>query len=147
MPGKRLNSRRVKTTRAYTYEEAARLLGVHKNTVKTWGCKGLEILAGGKPHLIRGIALRTFLDDRRKKSRIRCAIGQLFCLKCRKPQYPGGDMLEYQRINLVSGNLMGICPVCSTFMFRRCALVKVDAVRGRSTVTFPHGQKRLVGSP
>lgn len=147
MPGKRLNSRRVKTTRAYTYEEAAKCLGVHKNTVKTWGDKGLEILASERPHLIRGIALRTFLDDRRKKSKSRCAIGQLFCLKCRTPQYPGGDMLEYHPINLVSGNLMGICPVCSTLMFRRCALAKINAVRGRSTVTSPHGQERLVGSP
>jgi hypothetical protein len=146
MPGKRLNWRRVKTTRAYTYEEAAKRLGVHKNTVKTWVGKGLEILDGEKPHLIRGVALRTFLDNRRKISKCKCAVGQLFCLKCRKPQYPGGDMLEYHPINLLSGNLMGICPVCSTFMFRRCALAKIDAVRGRGAVSFPHGPKRIVGS-
>jgi len=145
MPAKRLNWRRVKVNRSYTYEEAAKVLGVHKHTVRNWTEKGLEILASEKPHLIRGVALRTFLDNQRKQSKSKCAIGQLFCLKCRKPQYPGGEMLEYHPINLFSGNLMGICPICSIFMFRRCALADVDAVRGQSAVTFPHGPKRLVG--
>ena len=146
MPEKRLDWRRVKISRTYTYDEAAKLLGVHKHSVKNWTRKGLEVLSGEKPHLIRGVALRTFLDNRRKKSKRTCAVGQLFCLKCRKPQHPGGDMLEYHPINLVSGNLMGICPDCSTFMFRRCSLVKVDTVRGQCVVTYAQGQRRLVGS-
>lgn len=146
MSAKRLNWRRVKINRAYTYDEAARLLGVHKNTVKNWCRDELEVLASEKPHLIRGAALRTFLDNRSKKSKTKCAVGQLFCLKCRRPQYPGGDMLEYHPLNLASGNLMGICPVCSTFMFRRCALANVDVIKGRSAVTYTHQQKRLANS-
>jgi integrase len=65
MTGKRLNWRRVKINRSYTLEEVARLLGVHKQTVRNWAVQGLEILASQKPHLIRGAALRTFLDNRK----------------------------------------------------------------------------------
>ena len=56
-------------------------------------------------------------------------------------------MLDYRPITLLSGNLMGICPDCSTLIFRRCSLAKINSVRGRCVVTFPQGQQRLIDSP
>ena len=68
MPAKRLDWRRVKINRSYTLDEVARLLDVHKQTVRNWIKAGLEVLSGQKPHLIRGIALKMFLDNRRNQS-------------------------------------------------------------------------------
>jgi hypothetical protein len=48
----------VKIHRAYTVEEAARLFGVHKNTVRTWLKTGSRSTAATDPH--PGTAAREF---------------------------------------------------------------------------------------
>lgn len=141
MPGKRLNPRLAKIHRTYTIEEAARLYGVHRQTVRNWIKAGLAALTSKKPHLILGNELRTFLAGRRKRTP--CGPGRLYCLRCREPRNPAGDMLDYLPITLVSGNLRGICSICDALMHRRVSLAKVDAVRGQAEVSYPLGQKRL----
>src|SRR6516162_8070923 len=47
---RRFNPRRVKIHRTYTVEEAARLFGVHKNTVRTWLKTGSRSTAATDPH-------------------------------------------------------------------------------------------------
>lgn len=145
MPGKRLNLRLAKIHRSYTIEEAARLYGVHKQTVRNWIKAGLPALTEKKPHLLLGSDLREFLGGRRKRNP--CGPGRLYCLRCRQPRKPAGDMLDYLPITLVSGNLRGICPVCDALMHRRVSLAKVDAVRGQAEVSFPQGQQRLTDTP
>ena len=62
---KRVNARRVKIHRSYAVDEAARLLGVHKNTVRSWIKRGLPTVDNRRPILILGGA-----------SRISCALGE-----------------------------------------------------------------------
>lgn len=143
MPAKRLNPRRAKIHRTYTVEEAARLFGVHRRTVRNWIAEGLPALQGRKPYLIIGQDLREFLSMRRQQARQPCAAGQLYCLRCRMPRNPAGDMLDYLPITLLSGNLRGICPTCEALMHRRVSLANIDAVRGRCIVAYPQGQRRL----
>lgn len=141
MPGKRLNPRLAKIHRSYTIEEAARLFRVHKQTVRNWIKAGLPALTGKRPYLLLGSDIREFLGGRRKRSP--CGPGRLYCLRCREPRRPAGDMLDYLPITLMSGNLRGICPTCEALMHRRVSLAKVDVVRGQAEVSYPHRQQRL----
>lgn len=144
MAGKRrFNPRRAKIHRSYTVEEVARLYGVHKQTVSNWINVGLAALASKRPILIHGSDLREFHDNRRKKQKQKCHPGELFCLKCRAPKRPAGDMLDYLPMSLVSGNFRGICPTCNGLIHRRVGLAGIDAAKGNCTVEYPQGQQRI----
>lgn len=145
MAGKRrFNPRRAKIHRSYTVEEAARLFGVHKQTVRNWLAAGLPALKSKKPHLIHGSELQAFLAKRRQALKQKCRPGELFCLRCRSPKCPAGDMLDYLPMSLVSGNFRGICPTCNGLIHRRVSLSKIDAAKGNCIVAYPHGQQPLI---
>lgn len=70
MPKRSPNPRLVKIHRNYTYDEAADLLGLHKNSVRRWVThEGLAALTEQRPHLILGAGLKAFLEHRRVKNR------------------------------------------------------------------------------
>ena len=49
------NWRRIETLRGYTIDEAAKALGVHRNTIRHWIKKsGLRAFTDQRPHLIQG---------------------------------------------------------------------------------------------
>ena len=144
MAKRKIDARRVKIHRNYTSSEVAQLLGVHKNTVLFWLKSGLPHIREPRPVLILGYDLKHFLSDRRQQRRKPCAIGHLFCLKCRAPRRPAAMMLDYVPITLTSGNLKGICEVCETFIYRRVALVNVATVSAGCDVKFPQSQWRLI---
>lgn len=143
MPCKRLNPQLAKIHRSYTTDEVARLYDLHLRTVRNWFGEGLPVLKDRKPHLILGKDLREFLTTRRQKMRQPCGSGKLYCLRCREPKWPAGDMLDYLPINRVSGNLQGICPSCDALMHRRVSQSKIDEVKGRCAVSYPQGHQRL----
>jgi hypothetical protein len=148
MAGKRkFNPNRAKIHRAYSVDEVARLYSVHKATVRNWFKAGLKAFTSKRPHLIHGADLRAFHTSRREALRQRCRPGELYCLRCRRPQRPAGDMLDYIPITLLSGNFRGICPECDGFIHRRVGLASVDAARGDCAVEYPHGQQRLSDMP
>jgi len=147
MARRRLNPRRAKIHRNYSFEDVARLNGVHKQTVRNWQKEGLPVMTGKRPYLVMGNALRTFLDKRRRSSKQRCKDGELYCMRCRAPRSPAGDMLDYVPITLISGNLQGICPACEALMYRRVSLSKIDAVKGKCSVAFRQSQQRLTDTP
>ncbi|MFO1398260.1 MAG: helix-turn-helix domain-containing protein [Burkholderiales bacterium] len=113
------NPRLVKMYRTYTVEEVARLFDKHRNTVRSWVKEGLPTLDSGKPMLIMGSALITFLRARRERNRRPCGPGRLYCMRCREPRVPAGSMADYQQITTTVGNLVGLCPVCEGLMNRR----------------------------
>lgn len=144
MPGKRtFNPRRAKIHRSYTVEEVARLYGVVKGTVRNWVNDGLPALTSRRPHLILGADLRGFLETRRDSRRQKLTSGELYCLRCRAPRRPAGDMLDFLPITLLTGNLRGICPECDCLIHRRVSLAKIDAVRGSCLVAYPQGSTPL----
>lgn len=106
------NYRRVKINRNYTVEEIARLFGIHKHTVRHWVKAGLPTCDERRPTLILGQDLTLFLQARREKNRRPCRPGEIYCVRCRSPKSPAGNMADYQPITDTLGNLMAICPDC-----------------------------------
>ena len=140
---RRANPRRVKIHRSYTVDEVARLLGVHKNTVRSWIKSGLQTSDARRPTLILGRHLSTYLYDRRKRSRQPCRPGQLYCVGCRAPKYPAGQIADYIPLSPSFGNLRGICPDCETLIHRRVSLKNLAAVVGNLEVSAAQAEEHI----
>lgn len=110
--------RRVKIHYSYEIAEVAALLKVHRNTVRGWLKDGLPAMTEQRPFLIQGAVLIDFLKTRRQQRRRQCAPGELYCLRCREPRRPAGDMVDYKPSSETLGALIGICPMCDALMYR-----------------------------
>jgi excisionase family DNA binding protein len=143
------NPRRVKVHRNYSVEEIARLLRVHKNTVRNWVKQGLAVIDDRRPILILGSELSRFLRERRQKMKQMCGPGRIYCIACREPKVPAGKMAECTATGPLAGKLCGICPDCDRLIYRRVNLAKIDAIRGELEMTFtqPHPSIRESADP
>ena len=140
---RRPDRRRVKALRNYTIDEVARTLGVHRNTVRHWIKAGLPVIDDKRPILMLGGDLAQFLLRRREARRQPCGPGQLYCLKCRKPQEPAGRMADFEASSATSGALVGICPACNRLMYRRVSIARLSDVVGALDVHLRQAQAGL----
>ena len=98
------NWRRIKTLRSYTIDEAAKALGVHRNTIRHWIKKsGLRAFTDQRPHLIQGGDLVACLQGAASKRR--CGPGQFYCVKCRQPQRSAEGMVDYEPVTAGDFNI------------------------------------------
>ncbi len=109
---KRYNARAIKKNQTYTFEEAAEALGVHEQTVRAWGGRGLRVLRSKTPHLILGDDLRRYLSASEQRRKRPMGPNELFCLKCREPKTPEGNLADFSAAGPGRGLLSGICPDC-----------------------------------
>ena len=137
------NHRLAKIHRSYTVEEVSVLLGVHKNTVREWIKRGLQTNDRNRPLLILGPDLIAFLKARRSKNKRACQPGEIYCVRCRAPQRPAGDMADYLPDTATLGNLVGICPCCESMIFRRVNPAKLDQVRGKLDISMPQALSHI----
>jgi hypothetical protein len=140
------NHRLVKIHRSYTIEEIANLLGKHKNTVRHWVKDGLTSIDDKRPMLILGHVLVAFLQARRVKNKQTCKLGELYCVRCRAPKSPAGDIAEYSPITEKFGNLIAICPDCNSLMNRHVSMAQIGEFRGKMDITFPEALRHLIES-
>ena len=140
------NPNLAKIHRNYTVEEAAELYGVFKGTVRVWIKAGLHIIDDKRPMLILGSDLVAFHQTRRTKNKQQCKPGEIYCVRCRAPKKPAGDMADYQIITDKIGNLEAICPDCDKIMNRRVSLTKLEHVRGEMTITLPQALQHIIES-
>jgi len=140
------NHRLVKIHRSYKVEEIAKLFGIHKHTVRQWVKNGLPTSDDKRPMLILGRELVAFLRARRLKHKQTCKPGELYCVRCRAPKPPAGDMAEYSPITEKYGNLSGICPDCEAFMNRHVSLAKIGQICGKMDISFPEEVRQLIES-
>lgn len=143
------NPRRAKIHRTYTVEEVSRLYAVHRQTVRNWIKDGLALCDDRRPTLILGAALVEFLTRKRAKHKRPCGPGQIYCVGCRVPQHPAGDMADYEPLTATSGNLVGLCPDCESTIFRRVRLADLDVVKGKLELGGAHGREHIaeIGVP
>ena len=136
------NPNRAKIHRSYTVEEVANLYGVHKNTVHAWIKKhGLKTIDDLRPILILGCDLREFLQERRTKDKRKCLPHEIYCMKCRKPQIPAGNMADYIPITETTGRLISLCPVCECHINQIKSLSQLHAIKDKIAIMFLEGTK------
>ncbi len=131
------NPRLAKIHRNYTVEEVASVFAVHRNTVREWVKRGLPTSDDRRPMLILGADLVAFLRARRVKNKRTCEPGEMYCVRCRAPRAPAGDMADYLPVTVTLGNLVAICSACEAMMYRRVSLAKLKQVRGKLDITLP----------
>ena len=139
--------RRVKLHRNYSVEEAARYVDVHKNTVRRWIKDALPTIGGRGQALILGSELRRLLEAKRMHAKRPCPPGFMFCLKCREPRPPAAGMIDYRPLTSASGNLEGLCPVCSRLMYRRIKQTNVSAFEAELERALSLARRRLIERP
>jgi hypothetical protein len=137
------NPRLAKIHRNYTVAEVASLYGIHKNTVREWIKRGLATSDDRRPFLILGRDLVAFLQTRRTKNKQPCQPGQIYCVRCRAPKAPAGDMADYEAVTETLGNLIAICSDCETLMYRRVNLAKLAQIRGKLDITMPQALRHI----
>jgi len=128
MGAHRIDPRRARLHRCYTIEETARLLGVHRNTVRNWLSGGLAVIDDVRPFLIRGEALKAFLDARRKTARRPCPPGALYCFRCRDARRPAMGMADFIAREAGAGNIRALCEACGTVMNRRAREASLSVI-------------------
>jgi len=124
----------VKLNRSYTIDEARRVLKVSRNTVGNWIKDGLRVCDDRRPTLILGGDLFEYLTNRRQKRRCSCASGQLYCFHCRAAREPALGIADYNPLTPTTGDLIALCSVCETLMYRRVNRARLDQVRGNVEV-------------
>lgn len=137
------NPRLVKIHRNYSVEEIARLFDTHKNTVRNWLRRGLPVIDEQRPILVLGSELIRFLRERRQKARQKCGPGRIYCIACRAPKVPAGNVVDCILATAAAGNLCGICPDCGRMIYRRVSLDKIGAVRGDLEITVAQHEARI----
>lgn len=137
------NPRLAKIHRNYAVEEIATLFGVHRNTVRAWVKRGLPTSDDRRPMLILGRDLVAFLQAQRAKNKRTCQPGEIYCVRCRAPKAPAGDMADYEALTEAQGNLVAICPDCETVIYRRISLARLGQIRGNLDITFPQALRHI----
>lgn len=143
MGRRRPNYRLVKRHRSYSVEEIARLLRVHKNTVRAWLRQDLPTIDGRRPTLVHGPDPIHFLKNRRQVGKRPCGPDELFCVKCRWPRVPAGRIVDFIPLSATSGNLQGICPDCDSLIHRRVSRTSLDEVAAGLAIQFREDHPRI----
>ncbi len=143
MRKRRPSYRLVKINYSYTVEEVARLFGTHRNTVRAWVNGGLPTCDRKRPMLILGRELAAYLKARRTKNKRPCQPGEFYCVRCRAPKRPAGEMADYIPITASQGNLIGICPECGGMIYRRASLAKLPEIERILSITFTEAKRRV----
>jgi hypothetical protein len=140
---RRPNHRLVKIHRSYTVEDIALLFGAHKNTVRQWIKAGLPTIDDRRPMLILGRELTAFLQARQARRKRPCRPGQMYCVRCRSPQFPAAGKVEHRPFNGRVVNVRGICPDCNSMMHRCVSISKIEEFVEKADITFPQALRHI----
>lgn len=141
---KRVNPNLVKIHRSYYVYEAAELLGVHRNTVRSWFKKGLPVCGDERPALILGGELKAFLKGQQQSAKRPCKPDEMYCLKCRAPRQPLGNLVDYVATTSDKGRLIALCSTCESVINRFTTLKELESLPDVFDVSFKGKQEHII---
>jgi DNA-binding transcriptional MerR regulator len=136
----------IKATQLYDTNEIAKLFGLHRNTVRHWFKDGLRPIDDRRPIYVHGSDLKAFLSRRQEARRQKCALGEIYCFRCRAPRTPWEALVDVAPHTEKVAKLRAICRVCETDMHRtvrRADVEKFVAAAERQVMA----SERLIGCP
>lgn len=137
------NPQRAKIHLTYDVAETARLCGVGRNTVRKWIKEGLPVCDDRRPLIVLGSDLRAYLQVKRTRNKCPCGPGRIYCVRCRGPKVPAGNMADYLPSTCTGGMLVAICPDCGSMIYRRASLSKLASVRGAMDIAVTQAHSRI----
>ncbi len=140
---KRPNPNLVKIHRNYTVDEVANLFSVHENTVRSWVKGGLATNDDKRPMLILGSDLKHFLQAKRKSKKRKCLPFEIYCVRCRLPQLPAENMVDYEPINCSMGRLIGLCPSCGGIINKYFNIARLEQIQDKLDITLTKALKHI----
>jgi excisionase family DNA binding protein len=124
-------------------EEAARVTGCAKGTIRRWiKSGGLPAITDQRPHLILGGDLADYLKAR-AVSGPKLQLHECYCFRCRAPRMPALGMADYVPLTSTTGNLTALCAICTTVMNKAIPLSALAALEGILGVTVQQANKHL----
>lgn len=129
-PKRKLNHGLIKATYPYYINELAKTLGVHANTTRNMIERGLPIVEGSYPKIIRGEDAINFIKEEKAKSRIKLKQNEFLCFGCgRKPSTAKEAVSSLEITSPKTGNLKAVCVQCGAKMNRRISLQDLPKFR------------------
>jgi len=137
----------VKIHRSYTVDEAAKTLGVVKETIRRWIKSGaLPALTEKSPTLILGGDLADFLQARSVK-KPKLPVHQCYCFRCRGPRGPALAMADYIPRTATTGTLRALCEACLTVMNKVVSASVLAELATILELTIRQAEQHLMDTP
>ena len=129
--------RSIRMSKCYTVQECAGLLAVSVGTIRAWIRSGLPTLESGKPILIAGDALKSWITARNAARKQKCQPNEFYCCRCKRPR-----LAKIGSVNLVPRNAKTLficanCPNCDAKMNRGGSLAKILEIRATFGLNTP----------
>lgn len=141
---RRPNHRLVKIHRNFTVHEAAKNLGVAKETIRRWLKSGkLPAITDTIPILILGGDLFDFLQARSAK-RPKLPVHRCYCFKCRGPRSPAAGMADYIPRTPTTGTLRALCETCLTVMNKVVSASAITALEAVLDLSIQQAEQHLI---
>lgn len=119
-------SNKAKSHWIYNLRSIRELYGVSRNTPLNWIKQGLIPVDDQRPIVFRGDELNRFHKGRCERARCPLAPYELYCLGCKRPKKPLHGQIEFISFRGRSGQVTGICPDCSSAIFRFVTQSSID---------------------
>jgi len=125
------NPNKCKIHRSYTVEEVTDLYDVHKRTVRNWTKNGLAVYDGIRPFLILGTDLKLFLINKKKAIKRKCKMSEIYCFKCRTPQKPNLETVNFMQQPSGVGRVFARCSLCDAKVNKFFSWRQLDALKNK----------------
>ena len=113
---KRPDGRAIRVTKTYTVAELAAATNKTEGTIYDWASRGLPTIDSRKPLMFHGSDVKAWLDKRWGDRGCKLALGESYCVRCKKARQPLPQTVRFEAWPNGSMNAKAPCPVCSAPM-------------------------------
>lgn len=129
--------RNIRQSQCYTVQECSKALAVGLATVRFWIRQGLPTLPDGKPILIPGDTLKSWLKSRRAARKQKCQPNELYCCRCRCPRKAKIGSVVITLRNAKTVAIRAFCGTCDAKMNKGGSLTRLSEIQAAFGLNTP----------